>query len=123
MTAAIALRAGRRAAEMLMTDSCTIRRAEPAVVDPTTNRLLPAVTVVYTGRCRLRSQSTQTQSRESESQLLVASQFILSLPYDAAADLRVDDVAETTTGVTVRIVGTVAQTYATARRLPVEVLT
>lgn len=112
----------RAQAESMMTDSCTITRVvgEPTI-DPTTNRLVPTTAEVYSGPCRIRFEMNRVQPREVEGQLLVARQSMLFLPYAGTAGIRVDDtVLIASEGTTVRIAGGFSQTYATARRFPVE---
>lgn len=111
-------------AESMMADTCVIRRRGPDVLDPVTDLHVPAWSTVYAGCCRVRFQSAETQSRQVEGELLVGQQSTLSLPYAASAAVRVDDVAEISSqGITVRVAGRFVQTYATARRFPVEALT
>lgn len=53
MSAATAVLAGRRMAEALMVDACTIRHPTGTTSDDTTGQVTPTYTTVYTGKCRV----------------------------------------------------------------------
>lgn len=129
---AAALPVLRAAAESKMVDSCTIVHVEesgdpdPATALPTTTR-----TTIYAGKCEYRAADTQARSMSSGGRQLVQQGAVLKIPVDApgSADIRVGDEATITLAtndpstrpLVVAVSGTHAQTYATARRLPVEV--
>lgn len=58
MGVASALAAGRRAAETLMVDQCTIRRAIGTTTDDDGN-VTPTYTDVYSGKCRIQQPNAQ----------------------------------------------------------------
>lgn len=55
--------AGRRAAERLMVDTCTVKRLASQVSDPETGVITPTYTTIYTGRCKVQRTSHPTNSR------------------------------------------------------------
>jgi hypothetical protein len=122
----------RAAAESKMVDTCTIV-AITTTGDPDPATSLPAEqrTTIYAGKCEYRAADTQARSVDSAGRQLVQQGATLKLPVDApgSAAVRVGHVATislatndpTADPVVVTVSGTHQQTYATARRLPVEV--
>ncbi len=122
----------RAAAESKMVDTCTIVEITTSG-DPDPETSLPAKTrtTVYEGRCEYRAADTQARSVESAGRQLVQQGAVLKIPVDAlgSAAVRVGHIATITLAtndpasapVVVTVSGTHQQTYATARRLPVEV--
>jgi hypothetical protein len=53
MSATTAVLAGRRAAEALMVDACTVQRVTGTATDDTTGKVTPTYTTVYSGKCRV----------------------------------------------------------------------
>ena len=128
------LAAGRRSAEALMTARCTITRLKK--VDLNTGTLLltdtnPDDDEIYTGPCRIRSGLARVQTGDFEGQMLASQQIMLHLPVLTSGDVSVGDTVEVTdggddptaTGIHLRIEGLAEQTQATARRLPVTLIT
>jgi hypothetical protein len=122
----------RAAALSKMVDACTIVRIiESGDPDPATGLQTTTQTTIYAGVCEYKAADTQARSVASGGRQLVQQGAVLKIPVDApgSADVRVGDEATITLNANdpdtpalgVVISGTHAQTYATARRLPVEV--
>lgn len=134
MSVGSALLAGRRAAEQLMSARCTITRLQQITLDTATLRLSdddPSDDEIYVGPCRIRSGLARVQSGDFEGQLLASQQLMLHLPVLTSAAVNVGDEVTitdggddpTATGLRLRIEGLAEQTQATARRLPVTLIT
>lgn len=131
MSAGTIIVAGRRAAEALMASTCRITRFTPVTLDTVTLRFDdpdPSDDLIYTGPCRLKADSSRVFTQDAEGQLLTEEQLTLYLPLDGTETVQTDDRVTITdggpdpalTGRVFRIRGIVSQTYATARRLPIE---
>jgi hypothetical protein len=58
MSAAGTAAQGRRAAEALMTDTCTIiRLAQRGTLDPNTGQMIHPETLIYQGKCRVKAEA------------------------------------------------------------------
>jgi hypothetical protein len=82
MSASTAIRRGRRAAEALMVDSCTITRGGGGqVFDPATGQYVttPGETL-YSGPCRVKPQNTADRVVESGGQAVSLWPFVVSVP-------------------------------------------
>jgi len=115
-----------------MTDMCVIRRADGApALNEETGEYEPSFVDVYSGPCKVKFITSTVSEQDYQSQLVAEQQVVLSLPVDESAPVLVNDVAEITSSQTnvsgvgkhFRIAGLFDQTYATARRFPVEVVT
>lgn len=121
---------GRRTAEALMESTCTIRRQTVTSVDHSSGGETPVWSVIYTGKCRIRFPFVRPQQVEAAGQQLAAQRGILSVPVDGTAGVRADDVVTIdaspldvgTVGLRLRVEGAFTETHASARRLPVEVV-
>lgn len=121
---------GRKQAEALMESACVISRDTGATtIDPDTGVETPSLTMVYTGKCRLRMPSQTDRRIEAAGQALSRQAPELSIPIGAlgSADVRTSDIATITTPldsliVIARISGLHSQTHSTARRFPVELV-
>lgn len=130
MSATSATIQGRRAAEALMRDACTVHGDPVQVWNPTTLQYDEVPTVVYTGKCRVRLAGTQASQGEQAGQLFVEQGATLSLPFSEAtsADVRKDHVVTITAsetdpglvGAKYTIEARLRQTHATARRFPIK---
>lgn len=130
MSAPAALRRGRVAAEQLMVDACTVRRAGPAVTDPVTGVVTATWTTVYTGQCKV-AESTGfgagSALPEAGEHAYTVQRYVLHLPASVTAPVE-GDVATITAaqldaslvGREYRIVEEFAKSFATARRFEVE---
>lgn len=129
MSAVTAVLAGRRAAEALMLDTCTIRRKTGSSTDNTTGVVTPTWSTVYTGRCKIQRSSVGGAGarRDVAEASLVITQVALHLPVVGSeglleADEATIDTAELDTdlvGKVFRVDGPASGSMKTARRLPV----
>lgn len=127
-----ALSMGRRTAESLMRDTCTV--VDPSstapVWNPTTLQYDEVPATVYTGKCRLRRSGMQARQGEQAGQLFVEQGAILSLPFSEPTSAAVgkDHVVTVTAsesdvgmvGAKFTVSATPHQSDATARRFPVK---
>jgi hypothetical protein len=120
----------RRLLEGQQTSLCRVGVAT-VITDPTT--LQPVTTfeqVVYTGPCKIRSESTRTTSVDVGGQDVAVQLVVLSLPIVGSEDVRTGHtvVIDGSTydpalaAHTYRISGAGGQSFETARRFPVEVV-
>ena len=121
----------RAAAESMMISEGIIRRdTGEKTMDPSTLEETAVLETVYTGKCRFKSAATQAGRSAIPGAISVDQGATLSLPIGepGAGDVRLDDVWECTAnpldpskvGKKARITGGHSQTFATARRYPVE---
>jgi hypothetical protein len=121
---------GRRQAEALMVSECVVTRVTGKAFNDETGLYEPTVETVYSGKCDFRFTGTAFREVDGQSQLLTEQHPVLKLPVDGSAGVRVDDEGVLTAhpldaglvGMKFRIAGENTRTYATARRLPVEVV-
>ncbi|MHB9004002.1 MAG: DUF6093 family protein [Coriobacteriia bacterium] len=121
---------GRRQAEALMTSTCEITRVTGRTLSESTGQYTDVTAVVYSGKCELRFDSAKLNEVDGQGQILVEQSPVVKLPVDGSADVKVGDVGTLTghpldsglVGLTFRVAGLHSKTRATARRLPVEVL-
>ena len=129
MTALSAAKRGRRAAEALMLDTCTIvRTTGPAgPIDPDTGLPTPAPTdQVYAGKCRVQTYEAHESTPDSGDHVFTVQRYYIHLP--VAADVARDDQITITAAVldpalvgrSYRVVGLLHKTYATANRVIVD---
>jgi hypothetical protein len=127
MTAIDAVLRGRKAAEALMLDQCTITRPGEVVTDPNTGDVTNTSTEVYAGKCKVQSKDSATANPEAgEHQFTVVSRQV-HIPANAA-DVRDGDVVTLTAsalnaftvGKQYRVAGFTPDTFDTAFRLPVK---
>lgn len=87
-----ALAAGRRAAERLMVDTCTIRRRTGEATDPVSGEMTPTYDPVYSGKCRVQ-QSTgtaQAQAQEAGEANVLLTRFEVQVPMSVTG-IQADD--------------------------------
>lgn len=129
--AAQAVRA-RRYAESLMGSTCIVTRIIDRVLNEETGEYNDVPKTIYTGRCRLVFHaSLEALARDMEGQILAEQRPTLELPITGSEQVTVNDVATiisnpydaAAVGMKIRVTGLSAASYATARRLPGEVLT
>lgn len=122
----------RVAVEAQMQDTCVISKLvrSPTINEATGKReMVP--TVVYTGRCKFKVAQVQVRDVDTQGQDLAVADGILSIPVDAPGSGAVtkDHVATITLAandtatITAVIQAAHAQSFATARRFPIEVTT
>jgi hypothetical protein len=123
--------AGRRAAEARMVDTCVIRYPTGDMVqDEGTGRVSPVYADRLTSRCRVQSRNLAARAQEVGGRTATTISLELHLPVSGTGSVRAGDVAEVTAvgpksdaallGRKYRVVGPVAESTATARRLDVE---
>jgi hypothetical protein len=113
-----------------MTEQCRIERAAGTPVRAPDGELRPPMILVWEGKCRLRTVSSVTSDVDAASQLLVTQTAILVLPVNGTGEIRVNDIVTFTAAsadpalatVRVRVAGLHFDSDATARRLPVEMV-
>lgn len=120
----------RAAAESLMVDSCVVgRKTSGGVLNEETGEYEPGFESVYEGPCKLKAAAVQAQDVDAQSQLLIIQQQTLSLPVAGSEGVRPGMVARVTLRndpdvgvVEVRVVAPHQQTFSSARRFPVELV-
>jgi hypothetical protein len=125
MTATSTAVRGRRLAESIMVDTCTITRpgSDSGTFDPDTGETVPSArTTVYTGKCRSRSREVLSRVAEMGGQAVTTSAYVVSIPVTTTG-VEVGDMVTVTASndpgaVRNLIVQSVeSATYVTARRL------
>lgn len=131
MSALLAMAAGRRAAERLMVDQCTIRRKTGTTTDPDTGQTTPTTQTIYQGKCKVQQAAVQArQERRGQAELLMVRRE-LHLPVATSVGVRAGDEATIDvcqhdpdlTGRKLLVRDEAAKSMATARRLGVEEVT
>lgn len=136
MSLALALANGRRAAESLMVDSCTLRRKTGEVLDedpqsPTYLQMIPTWDVVYTGKCRVQITASVTREPDAGGREWSVQSLVLQLPVESSTGVKIDDVATidaatndpALAGRELQVVQDFTKTHATSRRLQCEEVT
>ena len=129
MSALAATLSGRREAERLMVDTCTIRRQTGETRDAS-GAVTPVYgTTVYTGKCRLQLRGLASQSPDVGEQRIDILRGELQLPISVTGVAVDDQVTFDSSldpalgGRVFRVADLMHKTHATARRLPVEEVT
>lgn len=86
---------GRRAAEALMVDTCTIRRRTGEATNPESGVVTPTYSAVYTGKCRLQQPTGQANERDVGEATILMLRFELQLPMSVVG-VQADDVVQVT---------------------------
>lgn len=127
MSAASALAAGRRAAERLMVDACTIRRVTSSATDPNTGVITPTYTTIYGGKCRVQQAQALGEARQAGEAHLVMLRLEVQLPMTVTGLAEADEVTITASAHDPDLVGRVMlirdlahKSHATARRVQVQ---
>ena len=134
MTRAVALTLrGRRRAEALMVDQCTITRTvgEAGEVDPNTGlRVPPATEVVYSGKCKVQTYEPHESKPDAAEHVWTVQRYSVHIPVDAgpaAVDDRIQItysvIAPHLVGRTYRVAGIHHKSLTTAQRLLVDEVT
>lgn len=121
-----ALAEGRRDAESVMTDRCTISRSAGHVTDPDTAVVSEVRSAVYAGKCRVQGREAQATTPESGGHLYTVEKLMVYLPM--TAEVRTDDYVlveqalsdSTLVGLNFRLVDLARGSQRTARRWNVE---
>ena len=120
--------AGRRNAESLMLDTCTVRRKGTTTTpDPETGAPIPVWDVVYTGKAKRQSQTLEPNTTDVGESLRTTVRYQAHFPVGAFVP-QVGDVIEWTAcpldpdrvGTRDRVLSPFAKSLATAMRLDVE---
>jgi hypothetical protein len=127
MSAASALAAGRRAAELLMVDTCTITRAGAQTTDDLTGDVTSTPDTVYAGKCRVQQQVAFARSGDVGEATRWFARLELHLPATTVG-VQVNDQVTITASVhdpdlvgrTFEVRGLAHKTYPTAHRLQIE---
>lgn len=119
---------GRVAAEALMADACTIRRASAPTTDPDSGVVTPTTTTIYSGKCKVQQAqaASNTNPREVGEAYLLLLHLEVHLPVSVTG-LDTDDEVTITASNDPDLIGRVFRirelshkTYATARRVGVQ---
>lgn len=130
MTAEVATRRGRVAAEGLMVDACTVTRLNGSgTLDPDglSYSGAPAADSIYEGKCRVRRTGTQGDEQQAGDKTIGVTGFLVSLPMTAVG-VQLDDLVTVTAsaldpdlvGRRLRVSAVTRGTHVTARRLQCE---
>lgn len=125
--AGLALTRGRRAAEALMVDSCTVRRVSGTSTNTTTGAVTPTYSTVYTGKCKVQQGGAQAGTPEAGDHAFTVQGLQLHLPV-GAGPVAVGDVVTVTASAhdaqlvnrQFRVTAEHHKTWATAQRIPIE---
>lgn len=121
----------RAQAESMMESGCRIGPQGVEGTDDDLNRTVTIADPVYVGPCRVRFVSTVTSDEDAGTQDVAVQQALLSLPVAGSEGVRTGHMVEITAnphdggliGRVFRVTGYHGQTYATARRFPLELVT
>jgi len=124
-----ALLQGRREAETLMVDTCTISRPGEPVTDPDTGNVTDSMTTVYTGKCKVASKDSSVASPDVAGASFTVVSRQVHVPA-GVADIQDGDVVTVTAsllnpfgvGKQYRVEGFEPDSFETAARLPVKIL-
>ena len=127
MSAAEAVLAGRREAEALMIDTCTITRSGEPVTDPSTGVVSNGSVQVYAGKCKVQSKDASTATPDAAGASFTVVSRQVHIPANTA-DVKDGDVVTITAsalnahtvGKQYRVEGFTPDTFETATRLPVK---
>lgn len=127
MSAEAAVLAGRREAESLMIDACTITRPGEVVTDPETGNVTTSTVEVYAGKCKVQSKDSATATPDAAGASFTVVSRQVHVPANAAEVKDGDVVTITasllnsfTVGKQYRVEGFTPDTFDTAARLPVK---
>ena len=119
----------RMEAESAMKDHCVIPGPPTKTWDEgTASYIITAGAPIYDGKCRVKVDDVQVQEKDVQGQHLIEQRLRLDLPVSASTSVHKGHVATITAsdndpaqvGRQFRITGPHAQTFASARRFPVE---
>lgn len=121
---------GRKAAERLMVDTCTVKRATGTATNPTTGAVTPTYTTIYTGKCRLQQfRGSFPETPDAGEARFTLAPFEVHVP-TSATGIKTNDLVEVTASFDAANVGRKfrvrmgdRKTFQTALRLQVEELT
>jgi len=122
---------GRRAAEALMKDACSVSRPTGATVtDPETGKVSKVLTPVWAGRCKVQVDTPQSNHPTAGEHRYTVQASRVDIPVTAPPVIPGDVIEITRAGDAPGLVGTryavgelFKKSYQTAQRLPVEEVT
>lgn len=131
MSVEFALAAGRRAAERLMVDACTIMRAGTSTTDDLTGEVTDTPSTVYSGRCKVQQAAAMGQRVDAGEGSALLMRREVHLPIVGSEAVRRGDRITITVAVNDSaaegrpfiVRDEFTKSYATARRLGVEEVT
>lgn len=130
MSAVTATLAGRRAAEALMVDACTIKHKTGETADPETGATTPAYSMVYSGKCRVQQRVPVAKPSDVGEAALWLERLQLQVPMSVVGISSNDLVTITASALDPDLVGRVFharelghKTHMTARRFQIEEVT
>lgn len=130
MSAEAAVRAGRREAEALMADACTVQRPGAPGTDYVTGVVSPSLTLIYTGACKVQQTIAQSSNPTAAGHSFTVQGSRVDLPVSSGPFL-VGDVVTVTASVLdaqlvsrkFRVLELFHKSFATAQRVRVEEIT
>lgn len=127
MSAASLVERGRRAAEALMIDACRITSGGEPVTDPDTGEVTNTRTVVYQGKCEVKSQALAVSTPDAGGATFTVVPSVVKIPANAAnikdgyeVEITASALNSFTVGKVYRVSGFTPDTFDTAFRLPVK---
>jgi hypothetical protein len=129
VSAVDALLEGRRHAEERMVDECDIHRPGETVTDNETGNVTNTTTLVYSGKCEVKSNDNVASSTEAGEATFTVVSRVVKIPANSA-DVQDGDVVTLTAsrlnsftvGKQYRVDGFEPDSFDTAARLPVKIL-
>lgn len=123
--------AGRRAAERLMVDACTITRVTATASNTQTGVGTPTTATIYTGKCRVQQMKGISRPTDVAGAYVFQTRYDLQLPVSTTLDIRINDIVTmTAAALDADLVGReywvrelADKTHATARRIGIEEVT
>jgi hypothetical protein len=120
---------GRRLAESLMVDSCTIRRQSGSVTDPDTGEVTLTQDVVYSGKCKVQTFTNRELVKSGGLHEFINQRYEVDVPVSVVGVMVNDEITLNAAtydadlvGRRYRVVGLMDKSMGTARRLGVEEL-
>jgi len=127
VSAEAAVLAGRREAEALMLDACTVTRPGAPVTDPETGDVTPSSTPVYSGPCKVQQTISQASNPSAGGHQFTVQDSRVDFPVSAGPLAVSDSVTITASaldpqlvGRTFRVAELFHKSFATAQRTRVE---
>lgn len=127
MSATSATLRGRKAAEKKMIDSCRITSGGAPVTDPETGEVTNTRTVVYQGKCEVKSQALAVSTPDAGGATFTVVPSVVKIPANAAeirdgyeVEITASALNSFTVGKVYRVEGFTPDTFDTAARLPVK---
>lgn len=125
MSAQSAMEAGRRMAESLMVDSCTVRRRTGTTTDPNTGEVTPTYTVIRTGqKCKVQTRGYWGEARDVGEAAVVILSLEIQFPTSVTDLVTRDEITidssqndPTLVGRVFRLKDLSHKSFATARRV------